>query len=110
MASSRACFQGQLTTLCSLPPQEEPRLRAAYSALKGPGLQSQLVSSGLQLPTNGGEKKKGHLSSRRTISLEAGAVSPLKQDLHKATEAPDSLHLSVCFTQTLGFVLRLFLV
>lgn len=113
MASSRACFQGQLTTLCSLPPQEEPRLRAAYSALKGPGLQSQLVSSGLQgteEPTNGGEKKKGHLSSRRTISLEAGAVSPLKQDLHKATEAPDSLHLSVCFTQTLGFVLRLFLV
>lgn len=86
---------------------------AAYSALKGPGLQSQLVSSGLQgteEPTNGGEKKKGHLSSCRTISLEAGAVSPLKQDLHKATEAPDSLHLSVCFTQNLGFVLRLFLV
>lgn len=28
MASSRACFQGQLTTLRSLPPQEEPRLRS----------------------------------------------------------------------------------
>ena len=62
MASSRACFQGQLTTLCSLPPQEEPRLRAAYSALKGSGLQSQLVSSGLQgteEPTDSCENQKG---------------------------------------------------
>lgn len=81
MASSRACFQGQLTTLCSLPPQEEPRLRAAYSALKGPGLQSQLVSSGLQgteEPTNGGEKKRAFIipqnnqsGSRSSFAIEA---------------------------------------
>lgn len=112
MASSRACFQGQLTTLCFLPPQEEPRL---HSLLCPAGPRTAIPAGKLWAARNRRAhqwrwKQKGHLSSRRTISLEAGAVSPLKQDLHKATKAPDSLHLSVGFTQTLGFVLRLFLV
>ena len=83
----------------------------AYSARKGPGLQSRLVSSGLQgteEPTNRAKTERSFIILQSNQSGNRGSFA-IEARAPQRHWGPDSLHLSVCFTQTLGFVLRLFL-